>query len=109
MISYEEIGGNKDGPQVPTVDVNQVTQAAYAKSRAAIVAEKFLKLKLRFVVRLWRKETESYLSEIKFRLRNTRLQMQKQKVIKLIQIKVANEKAVLRHAFQAFSRWHLET
>ena len=35
--------------------------------------------------------------------------MQKSKVIKLMQIKVSNEKFVLRQAFHAFQAWRLET
>ena len=109
VVSYEEIGGNKQQASQHAVDANQVTQAAFAKSRAAKCAEKFLSLKLRRVIRKWRQETDLYLSEVKFRLRSAKLQLQRQKVIRMIALKVNNEKARLREIFHAFSLWHLET
>ena len=69
--SYEEIGGgNKEATHHVAVDVNQVTSQVYAKSRAAKCAEKFLSIRMRRVLRHWRKETELYLGEMRFRLRN---------------------------------------
>lgn len=109
VVSYEEIGGNKEVAQQANIDVNQVTSMTFAKSRAVKCAEKFLSLRLRRVMRQWRKDTELYLTEIRFRLRNSKLQLQRQKVIKIISIKVNNEKAMLREAFHAFSLWRLET
>ena len=96
VISYEEIGGGKEGGNPSAVNVDQIIETAYAKSRAARVAEKFISLRLRRVIRQWRQETEKYLSDVQFKLRSARLQMQKQKVIRLMALKVSNEKFVLR-------------
>ena len=57
--------------------MNQVTLQIYQKSRGAQIAEKFLAIRVRRVIRQWRKETESYLNEMKFRLRNSRMQLQR--------------------------------
>ena len=73
-----------------------------AKSKASICAEKFLKLRLRHVFRHWRKETDMYLSEVKFLLRCKILDMQKRKMAKLIKIRILNEKVMMRHVFRAF-------
>ena len=108
--SYEEIGGgNKEVAHQASVDVNQVTSQIFARSKAAKCAEKFLSIRLRRVLRTWRKETDAYLGEMRFRLRNSKLQLQRQKVIKIIAMKVNNEKAILREAFHAFNLWRLET
>lgn len=94
--SYEEIGGNKETNHQKNIDINQLTEIVLARSRAAKVAEKFLALQLRRLIRHWRQDTDQYLADVKFRMRCSRMQLQRQKVIKLMAIKVNNEKAMLR-------------
>ena len=60
-------------------------------------------------MREWRGDTEAYINEINFRIRNQRMFLQKQKVQAMISIKVANEKALMRICFSAFSRWKLDS
>ena len=73
VISYEEIGGNKEATSHPPVNVDYIIESAYAKSRAARVAEKYISLRLRRFIRHWRSETDSYLADMRFKLRSARL------------------------------------
>lgn len=80
-----------------------MTSAAFAKSKAVSVVQKFLSLRLKHALKLWRSETDDYLNEIKFKLRTSKMRLMKDRIVKLMAVKVANEKAILREAFHAFS------
>ena len=69
----------------------------------------FLTKRIRHTVRIWRGDTEAYISEINYRIRNQRMFMQKQKVMAMIKIKVANERALLRIVFASFFKWKMDT
>lgn len=60
-------------------------------------------------MRSWRHETEAYLTELSFKVRQKQLYLQRLKVLALITIKVTNERAIQRSLFQTFSRWRIET
>ena len=107
--SYEEIGGNVQMGHSTAVDEFKLTTAVYAKAKATLCAEKFLKMKLRRCLRHWRGETETYLQDVRFRLGYKRMLLQREKVVRIIGLKVSNEKALMRQAFFAFSRWRMET
>ena len=60
-------------------------------------------------MREWRGDTEAYINEINFRIRNQRMFLQKQKVQAIITINIANQKALMRICFSAFSKWKLDS
>lgn len=60
-------------------------------------------------MKMWRSQADLIINEHRFRVRNHRLLLQKQRVLVLINLKVANKLALLRFAFRAFARWKLET
>ena len=56
LNSYEEIGGEvNQTPIVHNVNASKIASAAYRKSRGVMIAEKFLSLRLRMVMRHWNK------------------------------------------------------
>ena len=91
------------------VDPSLVSSQVYARAMVVHTVHKFLARRLKHTLKIWRKETDDYLNEVKFKLRTSRLKLQKARVVKLMAIKVANEKAVMREAFHAFAQWRLET
>ena len=79
------------------------------QSKAANTIAFYLTKRVRRVVRIWRGDTEAYINEINFRIRNQRMFLQKKKVLAMISIKVANERALMRLVFTSFSKWKLDT
>ena len=78
------------------------------QSKAANTIAFYLTKRVRRAVRFWRGDTEAYINEINFRIRNQRMFLQKKKVIAMINIKVSNERALMRMVFSSFSKWKLE-
>ena len=103
----EEIGGKISGQA--TGNEHQLTSMIVKQVQAANTIAFFLSRRVRRVIREWRGDTEAYINEINFRIRNQRMFLQKQKVQAMISIKVANEKALMRICFSAFSRWKLDS
>ena len=90
-------------------DANQLTDMLVKQSKAANTIAFYLTKRVRRVVRIWRGDTEAYINEINFRIRNQRMFLQKKKVLAMISIKVANERALMRLVFTSFSKWKLDT
>ena len=105
----EEIGGKGQAPQLLAVEAAaQLTDKLVKQAKAANMIAFYLTRRLRQAVRTWRGDTEAYINEINFRIRNQRMFLQKQKVVAMIKIKVANEKALLRMVFASFCRWKMD-
>jgi len=64
---------------------------------------------LRSALKKWRATSDMIINEHRFRIRNHRLLLQKQRVMVLINLRVNNRLALLRFIFKAFARWKLET
>ena len=110
MASYEEIGGEmNDGNAVVGANAGKISELAYSRSRAATIAEKYLSKRLRRVLRFWRKETDTYLQNTRFKLRLAYKEVHKEKVKRICALMVANERAMTRHVFHAFMHWRMET
>ena len=90
-------------------NANQLTDMLVKQSKAANTIAFYLTKRVRRVVRTWRGDTEAYINEINFRIRNQRMFLQKKKVLAMISIKVANERALMRLVFTSFSKWKLDT
>jgi len=110
VASYEEIGG--DGEEAGTIsaaNVGKISANAYSKSKALMMVEKYLSKRIRCVLRLWRLKTDTYLNDVKFKLRVACNEVQKGRVKRICALMVSNERAMSRHLFHSFMHWRLET
>jgi hypothetical protein len=72
-------------------------------AKGAQIVKYYLERQMRSVFKKWRGETDLYMNEIRFKVRNQRLLLQKSRVLALISIKVTNEATMQRFLFRAFS------
>lgn len=85
------------------------TDDLVAQTKAVATIKHYLQMQLRKALKVWRSQTDLIINEHRFRVRNYRLLLQKQRVLVLINLKVANKLALLRFVFKAFANWKLET
>ena len=98
-----------DGNAVVGANAGKISELAYSRSKAATIAEKYLSKRMRRVLRFWRKETDTYLQNTRFKLRLAYKEVHKERVKRICALMVANERAMTRHIFHAFMHWRMET
>jgi hypothetical protein len=77
--------------------------------RACAVIKPFLERQVRHRLRLWRRETDSYLADLSFKIQQRKMTLQKHKVLSLITLKTANATLLLKSLSNAFNHWKVET
>lgn len=76
-------------------------------AKAVTTVQHYLQMQLRNAMKLWKDASDRRVNEHRFRVRNHRLLLQRQRVIVLINLKVNNRLALLRYVARSFSKWKL--